>query len=301
MAENKNSSSVPILDFLLHRLKLLGKSRIFTNKGNDDSERKKEQSDKVEVPDLNILGQVRLSKPTLIAGHILSWYRIPIISGVVLSLIFGYYFGFYFHFIGRLQLNVWIRTPLLMIGMTPIALIVASVAFLRTFEEEYDVIGDRKYLLNADELQEVAEALSWSESDPEVEGTDWLRQLLEQLWPNLNIFIIHLISFYCPNGSLDRVIGPINQLAKLEIRKMYLGGRVPKLSGIHVVSRGVRREDLIIDCEFTYDSDIDLQITGLSHQSLLHHSNDASLPIQAIIRLTSESIGFTSKGRCDSF
>ena len=267
MSENK-SSSIPIIGFLLHRIKLLGKSRLFTNKAIDELlERKKEQQEKLEVPDLNILGQIRVSKPQLIVGHILSWYKIPIITGVVVSLAFGYYFGAYVRFVDSLKIYSVIKIAMLMIGMTPMALIVALVGLLRTFEEEYDVIGDRKYLLNAEELNEVAENLSWSQSDPEVEGADWLRHLFEQLWPNFNIFIVHFISFHCPNGSLAKIIGPINQLAKLEIRKMFLGGRVPKISGIHVVTRGVRREDLIIDCEITYDSDIDFQITGFSSVS----------------------------------
>ena len=109
----------------------------------------------------------------------------------------------------------------------------------------------------------MAQTLAWSEAEPEVEDADWVRHLLEQLWPNINIFIIRLISIYCPNCSLDQIVGPINQLAKLEIKKLYLGERVPKITGIHVMNRGVRREDLIVDCEFTYDSDLKISVKGM--------------------------------------
>ena len=147
-------------------------------------------------------------------------------------------------------------------GLSPIILIVSLVAFLRTFNENYDIVGDGQHLLNANELVEVAQTLAWSEAQPEVEDADWIRDLLEQLWPNLNIFLIRLISFHCPNCSLDNIVGPINQLAKLEIKKLYLGERVPKITGIHVMNRGVRREDLIVDCEFTFDSDLRIEIIG---------------------------------------
>ena len=264
MSSDKKKTSIPIIGFVLHRLKLLGKSKLFTNEGFEQfMEKKKEKKEKAEVLNLNLLGRLSLSKPHLIVGHILLWYKIPVIIGITLSLIFGFYFETYIRFIDYLELNPLFRITAFMIGLTPMALIVSLVSFLRTFDEEYDIVGDRKHLLNANELLEVAQTLSWSEAEPEVEDADWVRNLLEQLWPNVNIFLIRLISFYCPNCSLDQIVGPINQLAKLEIKSLYLGERVPKITGIHVMNRGVRREDLIIDCELTFDSDLNIEIKGL--------------------------------------
>ena len=100
--------------------------------------KEKEKKAKTEALNLNLLGRISLSKPHLIVGHILLWYKIPVIIGIVSSLTFGFYFETYVRFIDYLELNPLLRIMAFMIGLTPMALIVSFVAFLRTFDEEID-------------------------------------------------------------------------------------------------------------------------------------------------------------------
>jgi hypothetical protein len=260
---SKGSTSIPIISHVWHRIKLAFKAKLFKKHISKKQSRKNkfENYEKKEI-DMNLFPRISLSAPLNIIGHILLWYQIPLTIGIIISLLAGYSYQTYVDWVETQDLNIIFGMTYLVLGLTPIGLIIAIVGILRSLEAKYDVVGDEKLKLNSQDVILVAEQLAWNQAEPEVEDAKWIEDLFQKLWSHVNIFLISLVSNLFPNLLLDRILGPVNEIAELEIGKLYLGVNVPNITGIHVIKRGVKREDLIIDCEFTYDADIDIEIIG---------------------------------------
>jgi hypothetical protein len=260
---SKERTSIPIISYVWHRIKLAFKSKLFKKHiSKKQSLKKKLEDQQKKGIDMNLFPRVSLSEPLNIIGHVLLWYEIPLAIGIIISLFAGYSYQTYVDWVESQDLNIIFGMTYLVLGLTPIGLIIAIVGILRSLDAKYDVVGDEKLILNSQDVIRVAEQLAWNQAEPEVEDAKWIEDLFQKLWSHVNIFLISLVSNLFPNLLLDRILGPVNQIAELEIRKLYLGVNVPNITGIHVIKRGVKREDLIIDCEFIYDADIDIEIIG---------------------------------------
>lgn len=117
--------------------------------------------------------------------------------------------------------------------------------------------------LTKEELLTLQHSLPWYLSEAEVESATWLNSMIEVIWLQVhNQFNEWLDEMFGKERTLNAYIGSGNRLLDLHITHSQLGNRSPYISGVRVVKRGVKKEDAILECELTFDSNLSLQIEG---------------------------------------
>lgn len=117
--------------------------------------------------------------------------------------------------------------------------------------------------LTKEELLSLQSSLPWYLSEAEIESATWLNSIIEVIWLQVHSqFNDWLDETFGKERTLDAYIGSGNRLLDLRITQSSLGSRSPYISGVRVVKRGVKKEDAILECELTFDSNLSIQVEG---------------------------------------
>ena len=114
-----------------------------------------------------------------------------------------------------------------------------------------------------EELLNLQSSLPWYLSEAEIESAAWFNSIIEVIWLQIQSqFNSYLVTTYGKDRLLDSLIGNGNSLLNLKITQSSLGKRSPYISGVRVIKRGVKKDDAILECELTFDSNLNIQIEG---------------------------------------
>eukprot|EP00096_Caligus_rogercresseyi_P011481 TRINITY_DN4520_c0_g1_i1.p1 TRINITY_DN4520_c0_g1~~TRINITY_DN4520_c0_g1_i1.p1 ORF type:complete len:768 (+),score=172.26 TRINITY_DN4520_c0_g1_i1:106-2304(+) len=97
---------------------------------------------------------------------------------------------------------------------------------------------------------------------PEMDRTEWINELIAQLWPNLNRYSTHFIKTFVEPELVDMLQElQLKELSGFEIRKVLLGSIPLKVGGVRVFPRGNRSEKdgIILEMELFYSGDARVQ------------------------------------------
>ncbi|RWS17889.1 hypothetical protein B4U79_17186 [Dinothrombium tinctorium] len=142
------------------------------------------------------------------------------------------------------------------------------VAFVSALKDKFNFltenVNDARYWLTVDDFDCLTHLLPWFVSDAQVEGAAWLNEILSVLWSRINAGVRKSLK-QCvdQNGFLtESALGFPNDHTSFRITKDNLGSKSPQITGVHVVQRGVQRNQVIVDMEVTYDGDLNYRIAG---------------------------------------
>ena len=117
--------------------------------------------------------------------------------------------------------------------------------------------------LTKEELLTLQSSLPWYLSEAEIESATWLNSIIEVIWLQVHSqFNDWLDETFGKARKLDAYIGAGNRLLDLRITQSSLGSRSPHISGVRVIKRGVKKEDAILECELTFDSNLSVRVEG---------------------------------------
>ncbi|XP_030765310.1 extended synaptotagmin-3-like [Sitophilus oryzae] len=108
--------------------------------------------------------------------------------------------------------------------------------------------------MTKDEIQDIVKDLpSWL-NFPDREKAEWLNEIIAQLWPSLNCYIIK----YC-RGKIQTNIR--KKFESFRFEELDFGNQPPKIDGVKVYSNAVSKDSVIIDFEVYYDGDCDISFS----------------------------------------
>ncbi|XP_076254972.1 extended synaptotagmin-2-like isoform X2 [Rhynchophorus ferrugineus] len=108
-------------------------------------------------------------------------------------------------------------------------------------------------MTKSDVLNIVKELPSWV-TFPDKEKAEWLNEIIAQLWPSLNCYIIK----YC-RGKLQTKIK--KKFESFRFEELDFGNQPPKIDGIKVYNKSISKDAIIIDFEVFYDGDCDINFS----------------------------------------
>ncbi|KAH1015217.1 hypothetical protein HUJ05_012984 [Dendroctonus ponderosae] len=89
---------------------------------------------------------------------------------------------------------------------------------------------------------------------PDRERAEWLNDIISQLWPNLNNYIVK----YC-RGKIQTNIR--KKFDSFRFEDIDFGSSPPKIDGIKVYNQSVAKDSIVIDFEVFYDGDCDVNFS----------------------------------------
>ncbi|RWS26154.1 hypothetical protein B4U80_04109 [Leptotrombidium deliense] len=129
-----------------------------------------------------------------------------------------------------------------------------------------DPANELRHQFSEEDFHEVSAQLEWNHFEPEVHAVQWLNVILEKFWSLSSASLQNYL-----NKCVDKN-GDFNGFEKwidfpnifLGIRKVQcsFGKKSPLVTGVRVLKRGVKRNQVIIDVEITYGTDLDVMFTG---------------------------------------
>lgn len=119
--------------------------------------------------------------------------------------------------------------------------------------------------LTMEEMMELKSKLPWYLTEPTVEEVPIIDQLLSRMWPKINSFIQTTLDDKLINNSelMGKVFDATKGYLNLKIKSASIGTKVPKVTGIRVLKQGLPRDIVVVDFEFTFNSDVDFQIEAI--------------------------------------
>ncbi|XP_044750595.1 extended synaptotagmin-2-like isoform X2 [Coccinella septempunctata] len=107
-------------------------------------------------------------------------------------------------------------------------------------------------------LDKIEELPSWV-LFPDRERAEWVNDIVLQLWPNINCFLIKFV-----RSKLENQIRKKYDSFKFE--EIDFGSSPPKIDGVKVYSRTTTRDSILIDFDIFYDGDCDITFSISGHQ-----------------------------------
>ncbi|XP_045472694.1 extended synaptotagmin-2-like isoform X1 [Harmonia axyridis] len=107
-------------------------------------------------------------------------------------------------------------------------------------------------------LEKMQELPSWV-LFPDRERAEWVNDIVLQLWPNINCFLIKFV-----RSKLESKIRKKYDTFKFE--EICFGSMPPKIDGVKVYSRSTTRDSILIDFDIFYDGDCDINFSISGHQ-----------------------------------
>ncbi|KAF7264968.1 hypothetical protein GWI33_021796 [Rhynchophorus ferrugineus] len=104
------------------------------------------------------------------------------------------------------------------------------------------------------DVEELIQALIPKVTFPDKEKAEWLNEIIAQLWPSLNCYIIK----YC-RGKLQTKIK--KKFESFRFEELDFGNQPPKIDGIKVYNKSISKDAIIIDFEVFYDGDCDINFS----------------------------------------
>jgi len=97
---------------------------------------------------------------------------------------------------------------------------------------------------------------------PDVERAEWLNKMLQQMWPNIGEYVKNLVK-----TTIEPLINSNmpSQLTPFKFEQIDVGNIPPRIGGMKVYIENIRRDEIIMDIEFTCASDayIKVSVRGL--------------------------------------
>lgn len=188
-----------------------------------------------------------------VASGLLIW------TPVLMAFMAGYFLRIGCNMIFSLNLfGILLGLPLVMfcLVITPVLPIVYHL--IRSVKTKYRSCGSLESpLLTKDEMVELKSRLPWFMTSPDVDSVIFLNRIVQKIWPNVQSFLTQLLDQYLGKGwSLADVGIRTRGIMSLKVNKAYIGSQVPSVTGIRVVSKGIRRDEVIVEAELSYMSDM---------------------------------------------
>ena len=261
--------------------KIKGKiSYLRSRKANKDAEleklfkklkRKKNVKLEPKPPEPDVLNNynINLLMHPIDYGSFIKYLVAPNLLGSLISFAGGYLmFSFNFFFGLLFVLGSFFLVPFVNCLEDKYLVFSKDAAELAKFQKF--VLTDNESQLDVDqiwltkeELLTLQSSLPWYLSEAEIESAAWLNSIIEVIWLQVHSqFNDWLDETFGKARTLDAYIGAGNRLLDLRITQSSLGSRSPYISGVRVVKRGVKKEDAILECELTFDSNLNVQVEG---------------------------------------
>uniref|UniRef100_K1R835 Extended synaptotagmin-2 n=1 Tax=Magallana gigas TaxID=29159 RepID=K1R835_MAGGI len=104
-------------------------------------------------------------------------------------------------------------------------------------------------------LARVEDLPSWVHF-PEVERAEWFNKILDQIWPFIGGYVKELLT----NSIQPKIQASHAQMASFVFTKIDLGDIPPRIGGVKVYTKNVRRDEIYMDLDIIYSSDCDLMV-----------------------------------------
>lgn len=91
---------------------------------------------------------------------------------------------------------------------------------------------------------------------PDVERCEWFNIILARMWPNFNIYAMEVIKSKLEVDLNKKLSAYLKDSFKFQI--MSLGSVPPRVSGVKVYEKNVKRNELVVDIHIFYAGDCDL-------------------------------------------
>ncbi|XP_066138677.1 extended synaptotagmin-2-B-like isoform X2 [Euwallacea fornicatus] len=108
-------------------------------------------------------------------------------------------------------------------------------------------------LSNTEILEIVKDLPSWVHF-PDREKAQWLNEIISQLWPNVNNYIVK----YCRTKVQTNIR---KKFDSFRFEDIDFGNRPPRIDGVKVYNKAVAKDSIIIDFEIFYDGDCDINFS----------------------------------------
>ncbi|XP_060517283.1 extended synaptotagmin-2-like [Cylas formicarius] len=108
--------------------------------------------------------------------------------------------------------------------------------------------------LTKEHFKKIVEELPSWVTFPDRERAEWLNEIITQLWPSLNCFVVK----YC-RGKIQTNIR--KKVDSFRFEDLDFGNKPPKIDGVKVYDKFVAKEAVIIDFEVFYDGDCDINFS----------------------------------------
>lgn len=112
----------------------------------------------------------------------------------------------------------------------------------------------RASTLTKNEILEIVKDLPAWVNFPDREKAEWLNEIICQLWPSINCYIIK----YC-RGKIQTNIR--KKFDSFKFEALDFGTMPPKIDGVKVYNKAVSKDSIIIDFEVFYDGDCDINFS----------------------------------------
>lgn len=104
-------------------------------------------------------------------------------------------------------------------------------------------------------LARVEDLPSWVHF-PEVERAEWFNKILDQIWPFIGGYVKDLLT----NSIQPKIQASHAQMASFVFTRIDLGDIPPRIGGVKVYTKNVRRDEIYMDLDIIYSSDCDLMV-----------------------------------------
>ena len=139
------------------------------------------------------------------------------------------------------------------------------ITLIDATEEKYNLINRSLYneeeWISSDDFHLIHDKLPWHRTKPDVEGANWLNELMSQMWCRINASIKLL---YLPKLLQHPTIQNLSEKGWLNLVGTDLTNLAPSITGIRVWDRGVKRDEIIVDMELQLDAKFNLRASSLS-------------------------------------
>nr|XP_022326115.1 extended synaptotagmin-2-like isoform X6 [Crassostrea virginica] len=104
-------------------------------------------------------------------------------------------------------------------------------------------------------LARVEDLPSWVHF-PEVERAEWFNKILDQIWPFIGDYVKDLLI----NSIQPKIQASHAHMASFVFTRIDLGDIPPRIGGVKVYTKNVRRDEIYMDLDIIYSSDCDLMV-----------------------------------------
>ena len=97
---------------------------------------------------------------------------------------------------------------------------------------------------------------------PDVERAEWINKILDQVWPFIGDYVRDLLM----TSVQEKIQASHSQAASFKFLKIDLGDIPPRIGGVKVYTKNVRRDEIYMDLDIIYssDADIEMKVKGLT-------------------------------------
>lgn len=97
---------------------------------------------------------------------------------------------------------------------------------------------------------------------PDVERAEWINKILDQVWPFIGDYVRDLLL----NSIQQKIQSSHAQAASFKFIKIDLGDVPPRIGGVKVFTKNVKRDEIYMDLDLMYasDTDIVMKVKGMT-------------------------------------